>query len=35
VSVNVGLPRNVPWQDKTIYTGIGKYPVTARRWSGG
>jgi MOSC domain-containing protein YiiM len=27
LSVNVGLPRNVPWQDKTVYTGIWKYPV--------
>jgi ferredoxin-NADP reductase/MOSC domain-containing protein YiiM/ferredoxin len=27
LSVNVGLPRNVPWQDKTVYTGVWKYPV--------
>ena len=27
ISVNVGLPRNVPWQGKTVYTGIWKYPV--------
>lgn len=27
LSVNVGLPRNVPWQGKTGYTGIWKYPV--------
>ena len=27
LSVNVGLPRNVPWQGKTVYTGIWKYPV--------
>lgn len=27
VSVNVGLPKNVRWRDKTIYTGIWKTPV--------
>jgi ferredoxin-NADP reductase len=27
LSVNVGLPRQVPWQGKTVYTGIWKYPV--------
>lgn len=27
VSVNVGLPKNVQWRDKTIYTGIWKTPV--------
>jgi ferredoxin-NADP reductase/MOSC domain-containing protein YiiM len=27
VSVNVGLPRSVPWQDKTVYTGVWKHPV--------
>ena len=27
VSVNVGLPRNVPWQGKTVYTGVWKHPV--------
>jgi MOSC domain-containing protein YiiM len=27
LSVNVGLPRNVPWQGKAVYTGIWKYPV--------
>jgi ferredoxin-NADP reductase/MOSC domain-containing protein YiiM len=27
VSVNVGLPKNVPWQGKTVYTGIWKQPV--------
>ncbi len=27
VSVNVGMPKNVRWRDKTIYTGIGKTPV--------
>jgi ferredoxin-NADP reductase/MOSC domain-containing protein YiiM len=28
VSVNVGLPKNVPWQGKTVHTGIWKQPVT-------
>lgn len=27
VSVNVGLPQNVHWRDKTVYTGIWKTPV--------
>jgi ferredoxin len=27
LSVNVGLPRDVDWQGKTVYTGIWKYPV--------
>lgn len=27
VSVNVGLPRDVGWRDKTVYTGIWKTPV--------
>ncbi len=27
VSVNVGLPKNVQWRDKTVYTGIWKTPV--------
>jgi ferredoxin-NADP reductase/MOSC domain-containing protein YiiM len=27
LSVNVGLPRNVPWQGQTVYTGIWKHPV--------
>lgn len=27
LSVNVGLPRDVPWQDKTVHTGIWKRPV--------
>lgn len=26
-SVNVGLPRNVPWQGRTVYTGVWKAPV--------
>jgi ferredoxin-NADP reductase/MOSC domain-containing protein YiiM len=35
VSVNVGMPKNVEWHGKTVYTGIWKTPVegpvTARR----
>jgi ferredoxin-NADP reductase/MOSC domain-containing protein YiiM len=27
LSVNVGMPRDVAWQDKTVHTGIWKYPV--------
>jgi ferredoxin-NADP reductase/MOSC domain-containing protein YiiM len=27
VSVNVGMPNNVQWRDKTVYTGIWKTPV--------
>jgi ferredoxin-NADP reductase/MOSC domain-containing protein YiiM len=27
VSVNVGMPKDVPWQGKTIHTGIWKLPV--------
>jgi MOSC domain-containing protein YiiM len=28
VSVNVGLPKDVPWHGKTVHTGIFKSPVT-------
>jgi ferredoxin-NADP reductase/MOSC domain-containing protein YiiM len=27
LSVNVGKPKNVPWQGKTVYTGVWKHPV--------
>ncbi len=27
LSVNVGMPHNVPWQGKTVYTGVWKHPV--------
>jgi ferredoxin-NADP reductase/MOSC domain-containing protein YiiM len=27
VSLNVGLPKDVPWQGRTVHTGIFKYPV--------
>jgi ferredoxin-NADP reductase/MOSC domain-containing protein YiiM len=30
VSVNVGLPRDVGWQDRTVRTGVWKTPVTGR-----
>ena len=28
LSVNVGMPRNVAWQGKTVYTGVWKHRVT-------
>jgi ferredoxin-NADP reductase/MOSC domain-containing protein YiiM/ferredoxin len=28
VSVNVGMPKNVPWQGKNVYTGVFKDPVS-------
>jgi MOSC domain-containing protein YiiM/ferredoxin-NADP reductase len=31
VSLNVGLPRDVPWQGRTVHTGIWKQPVTGDR----
>ena len=31
VSVNVGLPKDVPWQGKTVFTGVFKDPVTGAR----
>ena len=27
LSVNVGLPKDVAWQGKTVYTGVWKHPV--------
>ncbi|NUR94341.1 MAG: MOSC domain-containing protein [Kribbellaceae bacterium] len=27
LSVNVGMPKNVAWNGKTVYTGVWKYPV--------
>ncbi len=30
VSVNVGLPRNITWHGKTVYTGIWKNPTQGR-----
>jgi ferredoxin-NADP reductase/MOSC domain-containing protein YiiM len=34
VSVNVGAPRDVPWQGKTVRTAIWKAPVRGRVWAG-
>jgi MOSC domain-containing protein YiiM len=31
VSVNVGLPKDVGWQGKTVFTGVFKDPVTGPR----
>ncbi len=31
LSVNVGLPKDVPWQGKTVHTGVWKAPVTGPR----
>lgn len=30
VSVNVGLPKEVPWQGQVVYTGVWKSPVSGR-----
>src|SRR5690242_11555809 len=30
LSVNVGLPRNIEWKGRTVYTGIWKTPVHGR-----
>jgi ferredoxin-NADP reductase/MOSC domain-containing protein YiiM len=31
VSVNVGLPKNVAWNGRTVYTGVWKHPVPGPR----
>jgi ferredoxin-NADP reductase/MOSC domain-containing protein YiiM len=31
LSLNVGMPKRVPWQGKTLYTGIFKHPVDGPR----
>jgi MOSC domain-containing protein YiiM len=31
VSVNVGLPKDVSWQGRTVFTGVFKEPVAGRR----
>jgi MOSC domain-containing protein YiiM/ferredoxin-NADP reductase/ferredoxin len=31
LSINVGLPRDISWQGKTVHTGIWKTPVEGRR----
>jgi ferredoxin-NADP reductase/MOSC domain-containing protein YiiM/ferredoxin len=34
LSVNVGIPKDVPWQGKTVFTGVYKDPVTGPRHAG-
>jgi ferredoxin-NADP reductase/MOSC domain-containing protein YiiM/ferredoxin len=34
LSVNVGIPKDVPWQGKTVFTGVYKDPVTGPRHVG-
>ncbi len=34
VSVNVGLPKEVSWQGRTVFTGVFKDPVAGSRWVG-
>jgi hypothetical protein len=29
VSVNVGMPKDVPWQGRTVFTGVFKDPSPA------
>jgi ferredoxin-NADP reductase/MOSC domain-containing protein YiiM/ferredoxin len=31
LSVNVGMPKDVPWQGKTVFTGVFKDPVSGAR----
>jgi ferredoxin-NADP reductase/MOSC domain-containing protein YiiM/ferredoxin len=31
LSVNVGMPKNVPWHGKNVYTGVFKDPVSGHR----
>ena len=33
LSVNVGLPRDVAWEGRTVHTAIWKDPVASRGWS--
>ncbi|MGY6253274.1 MOSC domain-containing protein [Paraburkholderia caledonica] len=33
LSVNVGLPRDIEWKGRTVYTGIWKSPVQGRCWA--
>ncbi len=30
LSVNIGTPKDVPWQGKTVFTGVFKHPVAGR-----
>src|SRR3954451_13731028 len=34
LSVNVGMPKDVPWQGKTVFTGVFKEPVSGPRHVG-
>jgi ferredoxin-NADP reductase/MOSC domain-containing protein YiiM/ferredoxin len=34
ISVNVGMPKDVPWQGKTVFTGVFKDPVSGPRHVG-
>jgi ferredoxin-NADP reductase/MOSC domain-containing protein YiiM/ferredoxin len=34
LSVNVGMPKDVPWQGRTVFTGVFKEPVDGPRWVG-
>jgi ferredoxin-NADP reductase/MOSC domain-containing protein YiiM/ferredoxin len=34
LSVNVGMPKDVPWQGKAVFTGVFKDPVMGRRCVG-
>ena len=34
LSVNVGVPKDVPWQGRTVFTGVFKDPVTGPRHVG-
>jgi ferredoxin-NADP reductase/MOSC domain-containing protein YiiM len=34
LSVNVGVPKDVPWRGRTVFTGVFKEPVTGRRHVG-
>jgi MOSC domain-containing protein YiiM len=31
MSVNVGLPKDILWKSRTVYTGAWKTPVSGRR----
>jgi len=31
LSVNIGLPKEVPWQGRTVFTGVFKDPVSGPR----
>jgi hypothetical protein len=35
LSVNVGLPRDITWQGKTVHAAIGKRRSNAGGWCGG